>query len=325
MLALCGVFTQVPRDSRPPPPPSLAPCPAVPRSYALLLRGEPYRFGCSGRNVEVQDAAMRSHHQMITRSLQGCGHRVDVFLTIDRRSCANKNDSLIRQMAFWHGDTAQETLPLLNRSTSQATNVRAALDYFRPMAPSYDVLILSRYDLVLKHAMREWPGYQGDQHSSVAVGSMCPGVSSWSWNCSTDVIFIVPRTLLWAFDEAVGAPPSQQAALYYDHWDAPTRRRVYGTIMANACFMSHGEVSSKGAPRGTGHGCYNAIAQRIGYERLSTLWPVGQNGNNGRFYQCCQNGLGSLAHSLKDGLHIDGVSDGARANVTTQRHDVSRG
>ena len=41
-------------------------------------------------------------------------------------------------------------------------------------------------------------------------------MSSWSWNCSTDVIFIVPRTLLWAFDEAVGAPPSQQAALYYD-------------------------------------------------------------------------------------------------------------
>jgi len=175
------------------------------------------------------------------------------------------------------------------------------------MAASYDVLILSRYDLVLKHAMREWPGYQGDQHSSVAAGSTCPGVSSWSWNCSTDVIFIVPRTLLWAFDEAVGAPPSRQAALYYDHWDAPTRRRVYGTIMAN------------------GHGCHNAIAQRIGYERLSTLWPVGQSGTNGRFYQCCQNGLGSLAHSLKDGLHIDGVSDGARANVTTQRHDVSRG
>ena len=72
--------------------------------------------------MEVQDAAMRSHHQMITRSLQGCGHRVDVFLTIDLSSCANKNDSLIRQMAFWHGDTAQETLPLLNRSTStQAT------------------------------------------------------------------------------------------------------------------------------------------------------------------------------------------------------------
>ena len=159
----------------------------------------------------MQDAAMQSQNQMITRSLQECGHAVDVLLTVDQRSCASNNETLVRQLSHWHGETARDTWHIT--ATSQATNVRAALNHFRAVAARYDALILTRYDLLLKQPIRTWPGYPSS-HGTIAVGSKCGSESSFTWNCTSDIIFVVPRDLLWAFDEAVGAPPSKKAELF---------------------------------------------------------------------------------------------------------------
>ena len=78
--------------------------------------------------------------------------------------------------------------------------------------------------------------------------------------------------MLPALDEAVGAS-STQASVQFVKWDGKNRRRVSGLTTTNACFMARGEITSRGFPVGMGHGCYNALAQRIGYARVTHCWP----------------------------------------------------
>ena len=120
-------------------------------------------------------------------------------------------------------------------------------------------------------------------------------------------MFVVPRALFWALDAAVGAREpavTQGAHMFYSHWDDHNRRRVYKMVMASACFMTAGEIASADVPRGLGHGCFNAIAHRVGYEQTSICWPEASGivlryrGMNRTFYQCCSHGPGSLGHSL---------------------------
>ena len=272
------------------------------RSYAILLRGEPYRFGCRGMGAQIQDDAMRSHHEKITLPLQACGHSVDLLLTLDSRSCSIGNTTLKARLASWHGGAAHIWQV---QTHAQATNVRAALDAFRPLAIRYDILILSRYDLVLKHQVQLWKGCQGED--KIGVADNCENMNWHSWNCTGDVLFVVPRTLFWAMDAAVGAVEpavSQGSHSFYSYWDSRNRRRVYKRVMASACFMESQETTSPDVPKGLGHGCYNAIAHRIGYNQVSVCWPdpkgtIRASGMNRSFYQCCSHGEGSLGSLFK--------------------------
>jgi len=246
---------------------------------------------------------MRSQHRTITQSLEQCGHSVDVLLALHSRSCANA--TLLERLTSWHRGLVRHIWKV--SSESQALNVRAALNHFAPLAHRYDALILTRYDVLIKWPMHEWPGCQDDL--TIGFSDQCEGLKWGVWNCTGDVIFVIPRALLWAFDAAVNAVPSKKAVTVYDHWDNRARRRVYGKIMTSACFLSANESSSRGFPVGLGHGCYNAVAERIGYDRLSLCWPghadsagayPGLSEGNSTFYQCCTHGKGSLEHSLYD-------------------------
>ena len=235
-----------------------------PRSYALLLRGEVYRFGCDPLAVLAQDLAIRSVDEMITRPLLDCGHRLDIILALDKRGCAN--DSLRSRLKRW----PRVRLSWSVRASNQATNFRAALQRFRPLARRYDTLIVSRYDLRVSRQILDWPGCQDGE--SIGVAEPCE-VQKWDlWNCSGDTLFVVPIKMLPAFDAAVGAPTAQ-ASKQYTRWSTKYKMREYGIVTTNACFMTRGERASTGLPVGTGHGCYNALAQRVGYARVTHCWP----------------------------------------------------
>ena len=55
--------------------------------YALLLRGEAYRWGCDSAGVTLQMAAVESHITHIVQPLEQKGHTVRVFIAYDHRVC----------------------------------------------------------------------------------------------------------------------------------------------------------------------------------------------------------------------------------------------
>ena len=55
--------------------------------YALLLRGEAYRWGYDSAGVTLQMAAVESHITHIVQPLEQKGHTVRVFIAYDHRVC----------------------------------------------------------------------------------------------------------------------------------------------------------------------------------------------------------------------------------------------
>ena len=82
-----------------------------------------------------------------------------------------------------------------------------------------------------------------------------------------DVLFVVPRLRLSAFNASIGGELD------------PSHSRVFrasgGTarVAPAACFALSGESVSRGVPKGLGHGCYNALARRVGDGGVSFCWP----------------------------------------------------
>ena len=56
-------------------------------SFAILFRGEAYRWGCDPSGIELQRAALLSHVQHIVMPLEEKGHRVRAFFAFDHRVC----------------------------------------------------------------------------------------------------------------------------------------------------------------------------------------------------------------------------------------------
>jgi hypothetical protein len=256
-------------------------------SYALLFRGEAYRYGCNEHGTRVQDNIMRSHHEMVTRSLEACGSTVDILLAIDTRGCANS--SLRARLASWHEDHVRIAKPVV--AHTQPQNIRASLNMFLPYALRYDMLIVTRYDLYLRQPFRQWPGCQDP--TRIGIASRCERNQWFQWNCSNDVLFVVPREHLWAFNASVGSSLA-------------------------ACFASSGESVSRSVPKGLGHGCYNSLASRVGAEQLSFCWPILPRGSvtmQNDYYQCCKHGmhgLGSITNSMVAQQHLHLIDAPAR-------------
>jgi hypothetical protein len=249
------------------------------RTYALVIRGEAYRYGCHEHGVMLQDAIMESQRDMITESLRSCGAKVGVFLPIDPRGCANI--TLLQRLASWHGKHVHSSATVIARTQGQ--NVRGALQLFSSWAADFDTMILSRYDLRILQPFSTWHGCQDS--STIGIASRCEMQQWRNWNCSSDILFVVPRALLWAFNASVGASLYAHDSRYFN---AP---RGKAKLNPSACFAPSGESTSPGVPKGLGHGCYNSIAHRIGYEQLSFCWPSTSGVTEpNEYYQCCTHG-----------------------------------
>lgn len=234
---------------------------------------------------------MQSQHDMITKSLHACGASVGVVLTVDSRGCANS--TLLDRLASWHGKHLQKSGAVIARTQGQ--NVRGALQLFMPIAHEYDAMILTRYDLRLLVPFTAWPGCQGI--STIGVASRCEMQQWRNWNCTNDILFVVPRAHLWAFNASAGAEIRPTDSRYFS---APRGR---AKINPSACFARAGEVVSHGVPKGLGHGCYNSLAQHVGHEQLSFCWPSASGVTEpNEFYQCCRHGT-MQGTFLSDDVH----------------------
>ena len=249
------------------------------RTYALVIRGQAYRYGCHEHGIMLQDAIMESQRDMITESLRSCGAKVGVFLSIDPRGCANI--TLLQRLASWHGKHVHSSATVIARTQGQ--NVRGALQLFSSWAADFDTMILTRYDLRILQPFSTWHGCQDS--STIGIASRCEMQQWRNWNCSSDILFVVPRALLWAFNASVGASLYAHDSRYFS---APRGKAKLNPL---ACFAPSGESTSPGVPKGLGHGCYNSIALRIGYEQLSFCWPSTSGVTEpNEYYQCCTHG-----------------------------------
>lgn len=237
---------------------------------------------------------MESQHRMITRPLQHCGATVDVFLSQDLRGCANS--TLHQRLVRWHGKHVRTSQVVVARTQGQ--NLHRTLQFFGQFAAEYDAMILTRYDLRLLRPIGEWPGCHDT--STVGVASRCEAEQWKNWNCTNDILFVVPRSHLWAFNASVGAAVRPEDSRYF------SVRRRKAKVNPSACFATSGETVSPGVPKGLGHGCYNSLAARIGYEQLSFCWASQATVTEPNdFYQCCRHGTmhGVLEREVEASMH----------------------
>ena len=255
-------------------------------TYALLFRGVAYRFGCDGPGLHLQDAVMQSYQDMIVEPLEACGSTVHIFLAVDMRGCANS--TLHGRLRSSFESSRIKRYGILVNTTSQLANVRQSLNLYLPSAQEYDMLIFTRYDVRLLQPYRSWPGCQSADR--IGIARRCELMQWDQWNCSSDILFLVPRAHLAAFNASIGVAVKPQ-----DSRSFLTRVHSAAKVAPTACFASTGEsgIVSHGVPVGAGHGCFNAFAERIGTEKIDFCFPsshmgVAQKRND--FYQCCKNG-----------------------------------
>lgn len=251
-------------------------------SYALLLRGQPYRFGCDQQGVLVQDVFMRTHYRMLAKSLEACdGTTVGVFLAFDTRSCANA--SLLARLSSWvPPNRLRASQPV--HATTQHEQARGSLDVFMPSAYAYDVLIMTRFDVRIKTPFRSWSGCQDPTRFGFA--SQCEPLFWSEWNCTNDILHVVPRQHFWALNATVGEdlPPHSSRRFH-----VLGGHGKMATITPTACYARSGERADRGIPTGAGHGCFNALRNRVGDGGFDFCWPLRQSVQApNAYYDCCR-------------------------------------
>ena len=263
---------------------------ATPMHYALLIRGQPFRYGCNSPGVHIQLDALRSHREHIVEPLAASGHRVSAILAMDTRSygCWGTQISALSR-------TLEPNVLLRNvTGVDQPTNMQKALKLVldsRPdgtwqLARPFDSVLISRFDLKFTIPILGW---LSDNPTKVAIASRCE-LPQWKWyNCTADLFFSVPRHWASAFASAVG---------YYRR---DCSRGGVSCDITRCCFSSHCYQKS-------GHGCYNVLGGMIGFDNLQFSWPPPgphlKINTPSPFFQCCSHGhasrrwLDSLHHNL---------------------------
>ena len=223
-------------------------------TFGLLLRGQTHRWGCHDWSIALQQKASASHVTKVVQPLEAAGHHVRVILALDRGCGRAAYRMLARE---YGGPRLVALMRTVGPSSTQAENIRAAINlYLSSTVVGSNFLVLLRYDLTLHRPISTW----GMHPQRLGIASQC---ESWAWNmynCSSDILFVVPQPLLSAFNTSVG--DNLDWKLEQTNWLHRARR---------CCFMA---ACIKG---GSGHGCYNVLGHhpRIGYSQLSFLfdWP----------------------------------------------------
>jgi len=206
-----------------------------------LLRGETYRWGCDAFGVAKQREVMAAFESMLVRPLEHAGHCVHAYMYL-HRGCPDRDAELQGMLA--------DRLALAHRRRmrtlgSQAANMRQALDFFlaAPLATEYDSLI---FDVKLLTPYFTW-GCRVADHSTISLASKCSPDVWEAFNCTSDILQVLPRKLIPAFSAQVGVGLS-----YKD---------------MRCCFTQR-------CLDGSGHGCLNLLAPHIGsVHNVQFCWP----------------------------------------------------
>lgn len=312
-------------------------CPKhVAKSYALLFRGEAYRHGCSAHGVHIQDVMVHSQLVNIVRPLEVCGASVRVLLAQDiHRGCANTSlhhrlASVFTERAVVAPITPAITQPVRCRAShplcvasrrsllhmkrsmhfvpSPQASIRAALSLFLAHAAQAESLILTRYDLLLLQPFQRWAC---TDERRIGIASQCEPLQWRQWNCTSDLLFVVPTApalgLFEAFNASIGAETVAPAQYYPTRdpsaaaFEATPPQARWAKVTTDACFppnrpQLHGRIANM---RRSGHGCYNQLRARLGTASLSFCWTLpGTVTQRNAWYDCCRapwHGLGYSA------------------------------
>lgn len=246
--------------------------------YAILFRGEAYRWGCSAKGAELQRVAFGSQIANLVEPLSALGHAVKVYLTFDDwRVCINKNASksvltasvAVKRLATAVPATALATLKILGGIRDQPDGILKALSTFMPSASAFEYLVITRYDVRLLTPINAWPCY-GDRNR-ISAASKCEPTAWNHFNCIADHFWIVPRPHMRPFGAIVG-------------------KRLNLSHFTKCCY-------SKRCIHKAGHGCFNVLTHVLGNESVGFCWPqparsVAEPNKN---YQCCKHGRAGVA------------------------------
>jgi hypothetical protein len=271
---------------------------------ALLLRGQANLHGCDAAGLEMQRVASASMVTMLIEPLEAHGHTVHLYATVSNCSeCSAAGSSqLSSSSALFAGRAFSMMLGLC--SSHQPDNVRETLDWFLRVAdaPSYDFLIMTRWDVRLLSPITLWgcSPLRSENRHRVGFAQRCEQGLWGPWACTHDILHVVSRTRLRAFSRAVGV-------------------RLNGSHYKHCCFHVGCWLSS-------GHGCLNMINRyaleeeqpsssihgaRSGRESgnesgsvrgvaNSYCWPPPSRLTNeaNRFFQCCRKGEASPRNAV---------------------------
>ena len=220
------------------------PCAAAAPSVALLYRGETYRWGCDEVGVAKQRSVLTAYRRMLIEPLEATGHCVHIFLVMDR-GCPARDGEIER----WAGDRLAFSRRV--HTYSQPENARSVLDlYAADGAPArYDFTAIVRYDVHLLTPWHRW-GCRRLDATVMSFAAKCDRRMWNSFNCTSDLLYVIPRALFAAFSSQVG-------------------RRVgvsEGGRAEHCCFnmqcLGHG-----------GHGCLNLLRPHLHGTRVHFCWP----------------------------------------------------
>jgi len=212
------------------------PCASGARAVALLLRGEIYRWGCDAFGVAKQREVAAAYNSMLLTPLEQAGHCVHVVLALDR-GCGRERDADLIAM---YGDRVALATRIATKR--QPSNTRAALDLVTTDAAvrdRYDFVVFARHDVRLLRPLSRWAcnlARAAPSADVLSVGSQCAPREWRAFNCSSDLMYVVPRALLTPFSQQVG--------------------RVTSRSKEHCCF--HPWCLGQG-----GHGCLNLLTPAI--------------------------------------------------------------
>lgn len=303
-------------------------------SVAIVLRGAAYRFGCDAIGVAFQDNVLHSLTVNISKPLERLGHRVEFFMPLDGKSCAD--EELWHRLLHRRGIHVRASAMALWRAqgNNQGGGVKAALDLFAPFAGAYDLMVLARYDTQIMMPVDHWTCNILDSGGKIGLAAPCEDAAWQQWNCTNDMLWVVPRVKLESFIATVGVQKGPMRRLPIWYMDQRTGRKVWARGIVDACFdainVSKPNRTMFKMPQGygSGHGCYNRLVRRIGLGRLQFCWanPAGKRVLEGSEYFRLpardRRGPGALAaYVRKLGLlSLDEAVLAASARVLT--HDV---
>mmetsp|Transcript_1363 Transcript_1363/g.3512 ORF Transcript_1363/g.3512 Transcript_1363/m.3512 type:complete len:414 (+) Transcript_1363:44-1285(+) len=219
------------------------PCTVPARAVALLFRGETYRWGCDELGASKQRTVMQAYMKMLVKPLEELGFCVHIFLVFDR-GCPD----LERETVAICGDRVALTHRV--HTNSQPENVRAVMDQFLATqhANKYDFVVLARFDVQLLTPFYTW-GCSTLDPRRLSVAAKCDPRMWKAFNCTSDLLYIIPRNLFIMFASQLGR-----------------RVSVSEGGIERCCFNMR--CLGNG-----GHGCLNLLSSHLQEEGVNFCWP----------------------------------------------------
>lgn len=245
----------------------------VPRAVLLVFRGEAFRWGLDSQGVAKQHHALHSIDTFIVQPFQAANLSVRALVTFHIRvrgtECLN-HSTAARLLAAWHGPSLVQFLNA--PSKSQAIGVRTAMDAALQHMHDYGAMIMLRTDLTLRLPLDSWDCASKSTSwpwGKISFSNGCGRIAgNLHWNCTSDVLQIVPRRLMGAFSRAIGRV---FRPLGPGQIDQPLPSP--GCCFADAC-MDFSTIQNNATRHlGTsGHDCWNALRLEVSEQDLDVCW-----------------------------------------------------